>query len=199
MNIIASNQLSMSSREIADLCDKRHNHVSRDIEKMLQDINHPKIGAVDFEAPYQDAKGEWRKEYFLSKDLTVTFITGYRADLRYRVVKRLEELEAQARQPGQLDLSDPVLLIRLLTEHASKRIEAEQRAASAEAMADTMREDVNTLDRLTKADGSLNITEAAKNLGMGPKDLFTWLTCNGWTYKRANGAELCPKVGDGLK
>jgi len=62
------------------------------------------------------------------------------------------------------------------------------RPVSAEPMADTMREDVNTLDRLTKADGSLNITEAAKNLGMGPKDLFTWLTCNGWTYKRANGA-----------
>jgi hypothetical protein len=47
-----------------------------DIEKMLQDINHPKIGAVDFEAPYQDAKGEWRKEYLLPNDPTVTLITG---------------------------------------------------------------------------------------------------------------------------
>jgi hypothetical protein len=45
----------------------------------------------------------------------VTIITGYRADLRYKAVKRLEELEAQARQPAQLDLSDPVVLIHLLT------------------------------------------------------------------------------------
>jgi hypothetical protein len=58
----------------------------------------------------------------------VTLITGYRADLRYKVVKRLEELEIQARQPV-INLSDPVLLIKLLTEHASKRIEAEQRAS----------------------------------------------------------------------
>lgn len=64
---------------------------------MLQDINAPKFGVVDFEAQYQDAKGEWRKEYRLPKDLTVTLITGYRADLRYKVVKRLEELEEQAR------------------------------------------------------------------------------------------------------
>jgi phage antirepressor YoqD-like protein len=81
-----------------------------------------------------------------------------------------------------------VLLIQLLTEHASKRIEAEQRAVSTEAMADTMRKDVGALDRLTRAEGSLNITEAAKNLCMRPKELFSWLSCNGWLYKRANSA-----------
>ncbi|WP_411911836.1 phage antirepressor KilAC domain-containing protein [Rhodovulum sulfidophilum] len=31
-------------------------------------------------------------------------------------------------------------------------------------------------DRLTKADGSLNVTEAAKALGVRPKDLFAWLS-----------------------
>jgi phage antirepressor YoqD-like protein len=71
---------------------------------------------------------------------------------------------------------------------ASKRIEAEQRAVPAEAMADTMREDVDALDRLTRAEGSLNITEAAKNLCMRPKELFSWLSCNGWLCKRANRA-----------
>jgi hypothetical protein len=85
----------------------------RDIEKMLHDINHPKFGAVDFEATYQDAKGEWRKEYRLPKDLTVTLITGYRADLRYRVIKRLEELESQSRPAI---LSGPQLMATALIE-----------------------------------------------------------------------------------
>lgn len=33
--------------------------------------------------------------------------------------------------PALPDLSDPVVLVQLLTEHASKRVEAEQRAAAA--------------------------------------------------------------------
>ncbi len=96
MNINTGQEpVTMSSREIAKLCEKRHDHVLRDIEKMLANINDPKFGVVEFEAQYQDSKGELRKEYRLPKDLTVTLITGYRADLRYKVVKRLEELESE--------------------------------------------------------------------------------------------------------
>jgi phage antirepressor YoqD-like protein len=40
-------------------------------------------------------------------------------------------------------------------------------------------------DRIADADGSLNITEAAKALQRQPKDLFTYLATNGWTYRRA--------------
>jgi hypothetical protein len=45
---------------------------------------------------------------------------------------------------------------------------------------------------VTKADGSLSITEAAKALAMRPKDLFQWLAHNGWIYKRPNGAAAPP-------
>jgi phage antirepressor YoqD-like protein len=51
-----------------------------------------------------------------------------------------------------------------------------------------MQQDVAAHERLTKADGSLNVTEAAKNLGLRPKDLFDWLSHNGWIYRRANSA-----------
>lgn len=43
---------------------------------------------------------------------------------------------------------------------------------------------VEAHDRIAGADGSLNITEAAKALQVRPKDLFAWLSCNGWIYKR---------------
>ena len=39
----------MSSHEIAQLCEKRHDHVLRDIEKMIQDIGDPRLGASSFE------------------------------------------------------------------------------------------------------------------------------------------------------
>ncbi|CUH76271.1 Rha family transcriptional regulator [Tropicibacter naphthalenivorans] len=86
--------LTMSSREIADLCEKQHTHVIRDIEKMMQEIGQPKFGPADFLNEYKDAQGKTRKEYRLPRDLTVTLMTGYRADLRYKVVTRLEDLDA---------------------------------------------------------------------------------------------------------
>lgn len=169
---------TMSSREIAELCEKRHTHVLRDIEKMLQDIDQPKFGLVDFQADYTDAKGEVRKEYRLPKDLTVTLITGYRADLRYKVVKRLEELEAET-QPAML--TGPQLM-------AAALIEADSTIKAQAVQIEEMREDVTAHHRLTKSDGSLNVTEASKNLGMRPKDLFQWLSQNGWIYRRAGGS-----------
>lgn len=46
----------------------------------------------------------------------------------------------------------------------------------------------DALDRIAEADGSLNITEAAKALQVRPSDLFRWLSGNGWIYKRPGSA-----------
>lgn len=83
--------LTMSSREIAELTGKQHQHVKRDIEKMLKDIGLE--DASKFGHIYLDERNRKQTEFRLPKDLTLTLITGYRADLRYKIVKRLEELE----------------------------------------------------------------------------------------------------------
>jgi anti-repressor protein len=43
------------------------------------------------------------------------------------------------------------------------------------------------LDLISTADGSLNLTEAAKALQMGVKALIAYLSANGWIYRRAGG------------
>jgi prophage antirepressor-like protein len=49
---------------------------------------------------------------------------------------------------------------------------------------EVMQKDVDALDRIAKSDGSLCITDAAKNLQVQPQRLFKWLDTNGWTYIR---------------
>lgn len=93
---IPTTSITMSSREIADLCGKRHDHVMRDIAKMLAAIGLP---APNFGGTFRvtQPRGGFRDVpcYHLPRDLTLTLITGYRADLRYKVVRRLEALEAE--------------------------------------------------------------------------------------------------------
>lgn len=98
MNIqtLQINNQTMSSREIADLCEKQHGHVKRDIETMCQQIE---IDASKFGYTYIDASNRRQFEYMLDKDLTITLVAGYNAQLRYRIVKRWQELEASANSP----------------------------------------------------------------------------------------------------
>lgn len=82
----------MSSREIAKLTGKRHDHVMRDIRTMLSglQINGPNFGGV-----YIDTKGETRSCFNLPKRETLIFVSGYSVELRARIIDRWMELEEQ--------------------------------------------------------------------------------------------------------
>lgn len=165
--------LTMSSREIAKLCEKEHRSVLRDIDSMLETLE---IQSAQFCADYKDSKGRRYRCYNLPKDLTITLIAGYNVKLRKRIIDRWQELENQIRQPQdpmQL-LNDPATLRGLLSNYAEK---VEQLQPKADA-----------LDRIaTRTEGSLNLTETAKVLQIKPKAFNQWLSANKWIYKRAGG------------
>lgn len=50
---------------------------------------------------------------------------------------------------------------------------------------------VEAFDRISKADGSMCITDAAKALQIRPKDLFAWLQANHWIYRRTGASHWC--------
>ena len=98
------------------------------------------------------------------------------------MVDRWQPLEAECApfDPSTL-LNSPAMMRGLLLSYTEKVL-------AFESEVDSMRDDVAAHERLTKADGSLSITEAAKALAMRPKDLFQWLSHNWWIYKRPTGA-----------
>lgn len=84
-------QLTMSSRLIADLTGKEHKHVLRDCLNMFGELEISSEGyAQNWTHPQN---GQTYVEYQLTKDLVQTLITGYSIKLRFRVIKRLHELE----------------------------------------------------------------------------------------------------------
>ena len=104
--ITASQEMMMSSKEIATLTDKQHKHVIRDIRVMIDelDIDGPVLGYVE----NTDSRG-YTAEFRLNKELTETLITGYSIRLRSNVIRRLNELEEERKSivPALPDFTNP--------------------------------------------------------------------------------------------
>ena len=88
-----NNELTMSSREIAPLCEKEHRNVCRDIENL--NATYGQMGMLKIEqTPYtHEQNGQTYYEYQLTKEQTIDLITGYRADLRIKINRRWQQLE----------------------------------------------------------------------------------------------------------
>ena len=81
---------TMSSREIATLCDKRHSDVKRDIDVMTEQLE---IDVSKFAHIYLDSMNRQQTEYLLDKDTCLCLVAGYNAKLRMAIIKRWQELE----------------------------------------------------------------------------------------------------------
>lgn len=90
LSINTANNATMSSREIATVTGKRHDHVVRDIRSMLEQLNTP---APSFGATYFDAQNQERPCFNLDRIHVECLLTGYSIPLRMRVLERLAELE----------------------------------------------------------------------------------------------------------
>ncbi|WP_052706129.1 Rha family transcriptional regulator [Vibrio galatheae] len=125
--VIHTGELTMSSREIAELTGKHHHHVIRDIRKQECAYievygNQTKFGLVK----YVDGKGELRDEYQLTKSQALFVVSGYNPVLRAKVQKRMEDLEQQLQdQPSDLQVAstmDSSQLQLLLKETKAKEV-----------------------------------------------------------------------------
>ena len=118
--------LTMSSREIAELTGKRHDHVVRDVREMISKLDAPNLGHEQYQE-VKDNRG-YTSEFKLDHDLTVLLITGYDVNARMLVIRRWKELEAQ--QAPKLPTSYIEALQALIESEKAKQ-QAEQLAAIA--------------------------------------------------------------------
>ena len=150
--IHADGNARMSTVEIAALCEKRHDHVLRDVRGMLSELD---VTGPNFGGSYTDGSGRSLPCFHLPKDLTLTLVSGYNVVLRKRIIDRWLELEAAsaARVPTTLAGA-----LRLAAEQA-ERIEAQALAIEAAKPA------VEFVDRYVDASGLKGFRQVCKLLG----------------------------------
>ena len=90
--------LTMSSREIAEICDKEHRNVMRDIRAMLVEL-HGEGGVLSFEHTQTNPQnGQEYPVFLLPKRETLILVSGYNLKMRARIIDRWQQLEEEARQ-----------------------------------------------------------------------------------------------------
>ena len=84
----------MSSREMAQLCQKRHDNVCNDIRILNE--TYEKMGLLKIKDTLytNEQNGQQYREYLLTKEQSIDLVTGYNRELRIAINRRWQELES---------------------------------------------------------------------------------------------------------
>ncbi|AUN03435.1 hypothetical protein RSJ19_11095 [Clostridium botulinum] len=105
MNKLAKKaNLTLDSREVADMVDKQHKNLLADIRKYEEFLTSSKVSSLDFfmKNTYQDVKGEQRSNYQITKkgcEFIAHKLTGQKGTLfTATYINRFHEMESTIKQ-----------------------------------------------------------------------------------------------------
>lgn len=180
----------MSSREIAQICEKEHRNIIRDIRRMLEDLGDYEDGS-NLSSPqnsekgwkfstYKNSQNKEQPEFLLNFELTMTLISGYNVVLRNRIIKRWQELELQQQQIQLAKQNKQIVALENKLQNAENKLQDAQIKA-------------RQFDELVAQAGFLNFRKVAKELELNERHLKTWLIQNDWISLRGSQKKMSPK------
>lgn len=176
MNI--ANNATMSSIEIAQLCEKQHKHVLADIRNMLAELG---LATADFSAVYKAENNQQYDCFNLPRRECDILIAGYSIKYRAAIVDRWRELEAGVQLPN---FSNPAEAARAWADE----VEAKQVAI---ALIEQQKPAVEFVERYVTADsGSKGFRQVAKLLKANERDFREFLSAKKVMYRL--GGEWMP-------
>lgn len=174
-------EITMTSQEIADLVDKRHDNVKRTIETLVEAgvIQLPQSEGV------KNHLGQMVVNYIFSGDQgkrdTTVIVAQLSPQFTGQLVDRWIELEKQVATPSYM-IDDPVERAKKWIEETTAKQEAETKLVEAQQVIAIQAPKADVYDIIASKDCTYTITVTAKLLKMRPKDLTEWLLTNGWMY-----------------
>lgn len=182
MNAIVPVQIQMmTSLEIAELVEKRHDNVKRTIEMLVNTsvIVQPQI--EDEQSTDKMGRTRTTQVYVFTgeqgKRDSIIVVAQLCPEFTARLVDRWQELEAQVAQPV-FDISNPYHLLQAIETQAKQNIELTQKVEKLEPKA-------QALDTIAETVHTYCIRECAKTIGIKEKDLINLLLQKKWCYRDA--------------
>lgn len=111
--IINNGQVVVSSRQIAENFEKRHDHLIRDIESIKANLTPQNWGMLFFESEYKNENNRAFKEYLLTRDgfsLLVMGFTGQKAlEWKLKYIEAFNRMEKMlVNQAPSYQIADPI-------------------------------------------------------------------------------------------
>ena len=187
--IIQNRQAVTSSLQVAESFEKRHDHVLRDIETILEGLPNSGEAQMFYETTYQHPQNkQYYKMYYMNRDgftLLAMGFTGKKAiQFKLQYIQAFNQMEQQL-----LDMSRPSYEISDPVARAEKWIEEEKQRLMLSALVEEQKPKVLFAEAIQASSTSILIGEFAKILkqngvDIGQKRLFEWLRENGYLIKR---------------
>ena len=169
--ILKQTAQTMSSREIAQLCQKPHDNVLKLIRSLIDG------GIVKSTTPHQymhPQNGQWYTEFLSDKRDSLVVVARLSPEFTAAVIDRWQELETQ--NNALPNFADPVQAARAWAD----AMELQQKAIAQVA---ELQPKAQALDAITHAKGNSNIRDTAKALGAKQSDFISWCLKHGWLYR----------------
>lgn len=174
--------VTMSSREIAEICEARHNDVVATIERLINEgVLRLSRNTARLHTP--DAGGRPTMVYDLGQRDCLIVVSGYNATLRAKIIDRWMELEVAARAAEPTIPGSFAEALRLAADQ-QERIEQQARQLAAAAPA------VEFVERYADSTGTKGFRQVAKVLGANEHRFRDFLIEEKIMYRL--GRELTP-------
>ncbi|MGL5964451.1 MAG: Rha family transcriptional regulator [Fusobacteriaceae bacterium] len=143
-------EVAMTSLQVAEVTGKEHAKVIRDIEDESSKLGVEISQAIFGESDYTNERGKTYKMYNLSRDGAMQLGARYDAITRYKMIQRINELEAQVARPSYM-IEDPI-------ERAKIWIAEKEEKKKLQLELEAKKEEVTTKDKtIAYKDRGLNI------------------------------------------
>lgn len=187
----------MTSTEIAQICEKEHVHVMRDIRRMLEDlgeeVHYPNLDSENFgekgwiKTSYKNSRNQEQPMYLLDKNLSLTLVAGYNVVLRNRIINRWLELERKEQERETMEaLDNPAALRKILLAYTGRVIALEDEVKKQDKYINYLEPNAVAFEKIGETDEDFTITQVSKMLDVKRNFLINFLQENNFIY-RQNG------------
>ncbi|AXU30853.1 TPA: phage antirepressor KilAC domain-containing protein [Clostridioides difficile] len=191
-----NNQFLVESREVAELIEKKHDNLLRDIrgyKKILEDSSNLRSQDFFIESTYINTQNKIQPCYLLTKkgcDMVANKMTGEKGIIFTAIyVTKFEEMEQELKeQQPKLPTTYKEALQQLLIEVEEKE-QLQLENQEKDKVIQLQQPKVLFADSVASSDNSILVGELAKllrqnGIDTGQNRLFDWLRNNGYLIKR---------------
>lgn len=187
---IDSTAIRMTSQEIADLVQVRHDNVKRSVERLAESgvITLPpmeetsflnSIGRTQHSQVYAFIGEQGKRD-------TMIIVAQLSPQFLGTVVDRWLELEKAVQKPRLPSNFKEAL--QFLIEAEEQKEQLALQVAQQQQVIEVIQPKADVYDIISNSSNTYTIRDAAKLLKMRPKDLTDWLQANGWIYGKSSAS-----------